>query len=179
MQQRAYFHQVEYFHEVECTVVKKLGSGQCLSSSKNTNLPCPEKWRTDFKKTILSFIIPKANSVFNFNSSKGLKFVARLRLRWSYVREHKFKNSFQDSINSLRSCSLDFESTIYYFLHCPLFTIEIYVLPNTISPTANKLLDSNESNLIQHLLFGNLSRHTKTNTEILNATTKRFDERRF
>ena len=45
----------------------------------------------------------------------------------------------------------------------------------------NKLLDSNESNLI-HLLFGDPSRDTKTNTEILNATVnyvltaKRFDE---
>ena len=36
-------------------------------------------------------------------------------------REHKFKHSFQDSINPLCSCSLDVESTIHYFLHCPLF----------------------------------------------------------
>ena len=33
---------------------------------------------TDFKKNIFSFIRPKANSVFNFNSSKGLKFVQEI-----------------------------------------------------------------------------------------------------
>ena len=33
---------------------------------------------TKFKKKILSFIRPRANSVFNCNSSKGLKFVTRL-----------------------------------------------------------------------------------------------------
>ena len=33
---------------------------------------------TDLKKNTLSFIRPKANSVFNYNSSKGLKFVTRL-----------------------------------------------------------------------------------------------------
>ena len=140
---------------------------------------------TDFKKNILSFLRPKANSVFICNSSKGLKFVTRLRLGLSYLREHKFKHSFQDSINPLCSCSLDVESTIHYFLHCPQFTIERHTLLNTIGQIDNKLLDSIESNLIQHLLFGDPSKDTETNTEIVNATvnyvltTKRFDERLF
>ena len=59
---------------------------------------------TDFKKNILSFIRPKANSVFNCNSPKKLKFVTRLRLGLSHL----------DSINSLCSCSLDVESTIHF-----------------------------------------------------------------
>ena len=74
---------------------------------------------TDFKKNILGFIRPKANSVFNSNSSKGLKFVTRLRLVLSHLREHRSKHSFQDSINPLCSCSLDVESTVHCFLHCP------------------------------------------------------------
>ena len=139
----------------------------------------------DFKKNILSFIRPKANSLFNCNSSKGLKFVTRLRLGLIHLREHKFKHSFQDSINPFCSCSLDVESAIHYFLHCALFTIERHTLLNTVSQIDTKLLDSNESNLIQHLLFGDLSKGRETNTEILNATvnyvlmTKRFDERLF
>ena len=140
---------------------------------------------TDFKKNILSFIRLKANSVFNCNSSKGLKFVTRLRLGLSHLREHKFKHSFQGSINPLCSCSLDVESTIHYFLHCSQFRIERHTLLDKISQIDNKLLDSNESNLIQHLLFSDPSKDTETNTEILNATvnyvltTKRFDERLF
>ena len=49
----------------------------------------------------------------------------------------------------------------------------------------NELLDSNESNLIQYLLFGDPSRDADTNTEILNATinyvltTERSDKRLF
>ena len=124
---------------------------------------------TDFNNNILIFIRSKPNSVFNFNNSKGLKFVTRLRLRLSLLREHKFKHSFQDSINPLWSCSLDVESTIHYFLQCPLFTIKRHTLLNTISQIDNKLLDNNESNLTQHL-FCNPYRDTKTNTEILNAT---------
>ena len=124
---------------------------------------------TDFNNNILIFIRSKPNSVFNFNNSKGLKFVTRLRLRLSLLREHKFKHSFQDSTNPLWSCSLDVESTIHYFLQCPLFTIKRHTLLNTISQIDNKLLDNNESNLTQHL-FCNPYRDTKTNTEILNAT---------
>ena len=136
----------------------------------------------------MSFIKPKVNSVFNFNSSKVLKFVKRLRLRLSHLREHKFKHSFQDSINLLCSCNLDVESTIHYFHHCHLFTIKRHTLLNAmniINKIDNKLLDSNESNLMQHLLFGDPSKDTETNTEILNVsvnsvlTTKRFDERLF
>ena len=127
---------------------------------------------TDFKKNILTFIRPKANSLFNCNSSKGLKFVTRLRLGLSHLREHKFKHSFQNSINPLCSCSLDVESTIHYFLHCPQFTIERHTLLNTISQIDNILLDSNESNLIQHLLFGDPSKCTETNTGILRDLMK-------
>ena len=129
---------------------------------------------TDFKKNILSFITTKANSVFNCNSSKGLKFVTRLHLGLSHLRERKFKHSFQDSINRLCACSLDVESTS-----------SLDTLLNTISQIDNKLQDSNESNLIQHLFFGDPSKDTETNTEILNATinyvltTKRSDERLF
>ena len=57
------------------------------------------------------------------------------------------------------------------------------ILLNTITQIDQKLLDSNESNLIQHLPFGDTSKDTETNTEILSATvnyvltTKRFDDR--
>ena len=98
-----------------------------------------------------------------------MKFVTRLRLGLSHLREHKFKHSFQDSINPLCSCSLDIKSTIHYFLHCPLLTIEGHTLRKTISQTDNKLQDSNESNLI-HFLFGDPSKDRETNIEILNAT---------
>ena len=112
-------------------------------------------WTLEFEKSRASLILKKifwANSVFNCNSSKGLKFVTRLHLGLSQLRKHKLKHSFQDSINPLCSCSLDVESAIHYFFHCPLFTIERHTLLNTISQTDKKLLDSNESDLI-HLFW--------------------------
>ena len=98
---------------------------------------------SDFKKNILSLIRSKANSAFICNSSKVLRFVTRFRLGLSHLRDHKFKHSFQDSLNSLCSCSLDVELTIHNYLHCPLFTIKGHTLLNTISQIDHKFLDSN------------------------------------
>ena len=140
---------------------------------------------TDFRKNIYSFLRLKPNSIFNFNSSKRLKLVTRLCLGLSHLREHKFKQSSQDSINPLSSCSLNIKSTIHYFLYFPPYTNERYTFLSTISEIDNELLDSNQSTLIQHLLFGNPCRDTDTNTKILNATVnhvfsaKRSDERLF
>ena len=69
--------------------------------------------RQDFKKNDMSFIRSKANSVFNCNSSKGLKYVIRPFLGLSHLREPKFKRSFQNSLNPLSTCSLDVETTIH------------------------------------------------------------------
>ena len=146
-----------------------------------------------FKINILKFIRPSPNSAYNCHNPKGLKFITRLRLGLSHLREHKFKHSFQDTINPLCSCGLDIESTEHFLLHCPQFVNERHTLLSTTGNTNYKLLENTDSNFTQTLLFGNtsfdLTGNTKTsfdvtnNTKILNATisfifflTKRFDE---
>ena len=52
-----------------------------------------------FKKRILSFIRPSANSTFNCHNPRGIKLLSRLKLGLSHLREHKFKHIFQDSLN--------------------------------------------------------------------------------
>ena len=52
-----------------------------------------------FKNRILSFIRPSANSTCNCHNPRGIKLLSRLSLGLSHLREHKFKHSFQDSLN--------------------------------------------------------------------------------
>ena len=85
-----------------------------------------------FKTNILKAIRPSPNSVYNCHNPKGLKFITRLRLGLSYLSEHKFKHSFQDTINLLCCCGLDIESTEHFLLHCPQFFDERCTLPSTI-----------------------------------------------
>ena len=71
-----------------------------------------------FKEKILNFIRPSPNSFFDCHNPKGIKLITRLRLGLSHLREHKFKHSFQDTINPLCNCGqvlsllLIFSSTI-------------------------------------------------------------------
>ena len=135
-----------------------------------------------FKTNIVKFIRSSPNSVYNRDNPKGLKFVTRLRLGLSHLREHKFKYSFQDTINLLCSCGIDIESTEQFLLHCPKFVNERRILLSTIGNINYKLLENTDSNLTQTLLFGNTLFDITDNTNILNAIinfillTIRFDE---
>ena len=54
-----------------------------------------------FKNTIPKFIRPSPNSVSECHNLQGIKFLTKIRLGLSHLRERKFKHSFQDSLNSL------------------------------------------------------------------------------
>ena len=74
-----------------------------------------------FKKRILVFIRPFANSTFQCNNPKRLKLITKLRLGLSHLRFHKFKPSFQDTLNPICNCGT-VEITVHYLLHCPNFS---------------------------------------------------------
>ena len=61
-----------------------------------------------FRKSILKIIRPYANCIFNKHNPKVIKFITRLRLGLSQLWEHKFKQSFQDSVNLFCNCGIFF-----------------------------------------------------------------------
>ena len=58
-----------------------------------------------FKKRLLSFIRPMLSSIYNIHNPLGVKYLTRLRIGFSHLKEHKFKRKFQDSIDPMCSCS--------------------------------------------------------------------------
>ena len=100
----------------------------------------------------------------------------------SHLREHKFKHSFQDTLNPICNCGNDVESAIHFFLHCPLYSNERRTLLNSLVNIDHTLLDNTDFSLTQILLFGNTTFNAIENTKIINLTidfvlsTKRFDE---
>ena len=97
-----------------------------------------------FRKSILKFIRPSVNNLFNSHNPKGIKFITKLRLGLSHLRQHKFKHSFQDSINQFCNCVLDIESTAHYLLHCPTYITERRTLLSIIENMDKNLLDLSE-----------------------------------
>ena len=133
-----------------------------------------------FKSSILKFIRPTPRRCFNCYNHKGIRLMTRLRLGLSHVREHKFNHNFQNCINLLYSCGRDIESTSHFFLHCPLFDDKRITLLSTLNKIDCKLIETNESSLIETLLFANSLFDLKKNS--LNGSidyilsTERFEE---
>ena len=74
-----------------------------------------------FKLSLLIFVRPVANSVFEISNPYGLKLLARLRLGLSHLRYHKFRHNFQLCINPICVCGLEIETTTHFLLRCPIF----------------------------------------------------------
>ena len=113
----------------------------------------------------LSFIRPSPNSAFNCHNPKGIKIRSRLRLGLSHLREHKFKHSFQDSLNPFCSCGkVEVEASSHYLLHCSNYSEERLALLNTIKSIDTHILQQSDSKFTSVLLFRNTSFDNKKNT---------------
>ena len=96
----------------------------------DSNIRNPENLAL-FKKRILALIRPSANSTFHCLNPNGLKLITRLRLGLSHLHFHKFKQSFQDTLNPICNCGT-VETTIHYLLLCLNFSNERLTLFNKL-----------------------------------------------
>ena len=133
-----------------------------------------------FKKRILAFIRPSANSSFHCHCPDGLKLITRLRLGLSHLGFHKFKHNFQDVLNPTCSCGT-VETTIHYLFYCPNFSNERLTLFNKLQSIDENILSKDDSKISKVLLLGDDSFNDVKNTSVLTASieyilsTKRFD----
>ena len=166
-----------------------------LSFFKNTffpspiiewNKPGPTIWNVEsfriFKSNILKFIRQTSRSSFSCYNHKRIQLMTRLCLGLSNLREHKFSHNSQNCINplSLLSCGMDIESTSHFFLHFPLFNDKRITFVSILNKTDCKLIETNESSLIETLLFGNSLFDSKNTPlfwmHLLITFTERFEE---
>ena len=134
-----------------------------------------------FKTCLLSFIRPMANSIYNIHNPHGVKYLTRLRIIFSHLKEHKFKHNFQDSIDPMCSCSSGIETTIHFFLHCANFNIQRQTLFDKIATIDANILTENEDSIVNTLLFGKPNSENSFNKAMRNASiefilsTERFN----
>ena len=119
---------------------------------------------------MLKFIRPPPNSDFNCRNCKGIEYLTRLRLGLSHLYEHKFKQSFQDTLNPFCSCGLDVEVNTHFFLYYHLFSNQGCTLLSTVNDIDSFLTNTDDITLIDILLFGKASLAITANTLILNTT---------
>ena len=125
-----------------------------------------------FRSCLLKQIRSSGNSIFNISNPLGIKYLTRLRLGLSHLREHKFHHRFSDTLNPLCPCNLEVESVTHFFLHCHFYINERLTLMNeifNIDPDIHLLNDISISNL---LLYGNPQYSSDINKNILEVSIK-------
>ena len=104
-----------------------------------------------FKKSILKFIRPYSRSIFNCHIPNGIKLITKLRLGLSYLREHKFRHNFQNTLNLICSCGYDIVTKIHYLLHCSDYLDERRTLLDNLQGIGEN--NKNASQISELLLF--------------------------
>ena len=152
---------------------------------KNSFFPyCVDEWNKlgpclknvqsikQFKTSLLDFIRPKASPVYGIQDPIGLKLLTRLRLKFSHLREHKFRHNFLDTLNPLCSCGYEIESTSHYLLRCSIYTSSRRTLLESVSTVIGPTTDISENKLVNILLFGDQHYRLEQNSFILKNTIK-------
>ena len=124
-----------------------------------------------FFKRILSLIRASPNSTFKRDNPREIKLLSRLKLGLSHLREHKFKHSFQDSLNTFCSCGKgEVKTSSHYLFQCSNYLEERLALLNTIKNIEMSTLQQSDSKFTGVLLFGDTSFDKNKNTFIIDAT---------
>ena len=120
--------------------------------------------------SLLKFVRPVANSVFDINNPYGLKLLTRLPLGLSHLRYHKFRHNFQDCINPIYDCGLEIETTSHLILHCPLFQSGRQSLLMNIKKIDESILQKHDELITKTLLYGNDKFDLSCNKSIISST---------
>ena len=135
---------------------------------------------SEFKRKLLQIIKPVKNSLYNISDIDGIKYLTKLRLKFSALNEHKFRHRF-DCLNPCCTCSEAVEDNEHFFVHCPRFEMMRRDLLGQLSDIPGidiTVMDS--KSLCQLLLFGSTNLTVVENHIVLEATmayikaTKRF-----
>ena len=128
----------------------------------NSNIRNSEAFKI-FKSKILKLIRPTASSIFGCRNFIGVKLLTRLRLWLSHIREHKFKDSFQDTLNALCSCGKEVVTTFHFLRSCPDYSDERLSLLSKIRNINPNNLENTNSQITQFFLYGDKNFTASTN----------------
>ena len=97
------------------------GEGVFLTRSTNQNKFKQNKW-VIFKTKIRNFIRPQKNSIFKIHETNCIKLLNRIRLSFSHLNDHKFRNNCIATITPKCNCTLEPGIIPHYLLRCNLYS---------------------------------------------------------
>ena len=123
-----------------------------------------------FKLSLLKFVRPVVNSIFEVNNPYGLKLLTRLRLGLSHLHYHKFRHNFEDCINPVCVCGLEIETTTHFLLRCPLFQCARQSILTNIKKVDESILKKHGELITKTLLYGYDKFDLSCNKSIISST---------
>ena len=106
----------------------------------------------------------------NCHNPQAIKYLSRIRLGLSHLREHKFKHSFQDTLNPVCVPVDQILKRLVITSPPALSLMQNEILLKNIKQIAASILNLNYSQSTHVLLHGDSSLKYETNTEILNSS---------
>ena len=134
-----------------------------------------------FKQKLLPFIRPLESSIFNIFHPEKSNLLTCLRCDFSHLKEHNIWHNYQDSWNSLCTCSLETENTSHYLLHWPDNCPFRADLTNSVKTFIIDFEAISDSKKVEILLYGYFWYNDDQNNSMLSASinyikkTKRLD----
>ena len=125
-----------------------------------------------FRKHLLKSIQPLSKPIYDINNFPGVQLLTRLRLGLSHLNEHRFNHNFEGCINPLCTCTLEVESTTYFFLHCHYYNNIRKTLLDNFRVINVKILKLSENALTDLALYGEASFDKIQSKMILTASIK-------
>ena len=126
---------------------------------------------SSFKRKLIAIVRPEKRSAFKVSDLNGIKLLTRLSVKFSDLREHKFRHNFY--ITPMCLCSEDTETTEHYLLRCQLYADRREVLFDAVSSIIqNDVSTFHENDLCSLLLYGDPRFNEILNRSILESTIK-------
>ena len=98
--------------------------------------------------------------------------MSRLRLNFNHLNRHKFRNSFNDTVDPMCTCGLEQETTLHYLLHYNLYSVQRLELLFNACDLNLSLKSHSDENFLNVLLYGSEEFNCNMNKEILKAEIK-------
>ena len=136
------------------------------------NFQCRKATYNVFRKHLLKSIRPLSKPIYDINNPPGVRLLIRLRLGLSHLNEHRFNHNFEGCINPLCTCTLEVESTTYFFLHCHYYNNIRKTLLDNFRVINVKILKLSENALTDLALYGEASFDKIQSKMILTASIK-------
>ena len=134
-----------------------------------------------FRKFLSKSIKPAPNSLFGACDPHGVKLLTRLRVGLSHLKEQKFRHNFHDTIDPLCPCNMEPETVSHFFLRCLNYNNLRINLMNELMSIDSNLLQHNDEQLTNILLYGDINLSHNANSRIINLSisfitkSNRFD----